>query len=113
MSAVSKTARTQPASTKGQGRKQRARQPKLPVPRARPPYFNKLVYDVMEAADALGISVPTVNRLIYAVPPELRSMKIAKRRCVPVSAINEYIEQRMEAEAQKYSRTGQRRGRSA
>ena len=85
---------------------------------ARPDYFNKLVYDVSEAADALGVSVPTVNRLIYTVPPQLRTMKIGHRRCVPVSAINEYIEQRLAVEAERYPNAGiaiisRKRGKSA
>ena len=80
-------------------------------PRAAPPYFNQLVYDVWDAAASLGVSYATVNRLIYAVPPQLRSMKIGSRRCVPVSAINEYIERQMQVESQKYS--GGLRGRSS
>ena len=70
-----------------------------------------------ESAEALGISVPMVNRLIYTVPPQLRTMKIGRRRCVPVSAINEYIEQRLAAEAGRYSNAGmavsRKRGKSA
>ena len=84
---------------------------KQPAPRTRPPYFSKLAYDVGEAADALGISVPTVNRLIYAVPAELKSMKIGYRRVVPVSAILKYMESRLEAEDQKYPGSTRRRGR--
>ncbi len=82
----------------------------------RPPYFSKLAYDVSEAADALGISVPTVNRLIYAVPPELQTMKIGYRRVVPVSAIKEYIDNRVAVEKRKYPEypaSARRRGKSA
>lgn len=102
------------AAVKPKAAKPKAAKPgrKQPAPRTRPPYFSKLAYDVGEAADALGISVPTVNRLIYAVPAELKSMKIGYRRVVPVSAIAKYMEMRLAAEEQKYPLAGQRRGRS-
>lgn len=101
------------AAVKPKAAKPKAAKPgrKQPAPRTRPPYFSKLAYDVGEAADALGISVPTVNRLIYAVPAELKSMKIGYRRVVPVSAIMKYMESRLAAEDQKYPGSTRRRGR--
>ena len=82
-----------------------AKRPLRRRPRARPDYFNKLVYDVSEAAEALGLRVPTLNWLIYVFPAQLRSMKIGNRRCIPVSAIKMHIEQRPAAEAEKYPNT--------
>lgn len=51
---------------------------------------NQLLYSVKDAAQAMSVSVPTLNRLLYR--GEIASMKVSNRRCVPVSALQDYIE---------------------
>ncbi|MBS1848980.1 MAG: helix-turn-helix domain-containing protein [Actinobacteria bacterium] len=50
-----------------------------------------------EAADALALSRTMVFNLIRA--GELRSVRIGRARRVPVDAINEFVAERLEAQA--------------
>jgi excisionase family DNA binding protein len=53
------------------------------------------------AADALGVSRDTVDTLIHA--GELGSLKIGRRRLVPVRALDAYVERRLAEEAEAHA----------
>lgn len=52
-----------------------------------------LLVSTQVAAELLGISQRTAIKLIDA--GDLRSLKIGRRRMVPMSAVHEFIEQRL------------------
>jgi excisionase family DNA binding protein len=104
------TARRVAVQTMRPQKQQKQRPKKKRASPALPDYFNALLYTVEQAAAAMAISVPSLNRLIYS--ERIRSIKVAGRRCVPVSAMNEYIESQLAAQARPLD-TLDRRSRSA
>jgi excisionase family DNA binding protein len=56
------------------------------------PRVEKLCYSVPEAAYALSLSPDYVWKLIYA--GELRSVKVGKRRLIPVEVLKEFLKNR-------------------
>jgi excisionase family DNA binding protein len=52
-----------------------------------------LLVSVREAAEMLGVSIRTAAKLVDS--GELRSLKIGRRRLVPVAAVHELIAERL------------------
>ncbi|MCP2340397.1 helix-turn-helix domain-containing protein [Actinomadura rupiterrae] len=63
----------------------------------RPNFMDSLVFDVNEAAEQLRVSRWTLYNLIRS--NELRTVKIGRRRLVPVEALADYVEHLMEEAA--------------
>lgn len=56
---------------------------------------NRVTYSVKEAAQALGMSHQTIYTLIHS--NDFPAVKIGGRTLVPVAALNEWLEQKMQS----------------